>query len=174
MITLAKKSSEVTETSVTREGEKLDYSDVDQGQEEQPALQETTTVDIDKTKRKGRRGKKGSGGKKGGSGSSSLNKYREQIRCGMCDNPMTMSKAINVHEIPGKKIPKGVDGKPSFESPGAASGKLVGVLCDDCERSSTTTAVSPDGSTTGIDIKTAVAVRSDGTVNMVKLSELSG
>lgn len=121
-------------------------------------LQETTTAVVVK---KGRSG--------GGAG---LGKYREQMRCSMCNNPMTMTKGIHVQEVKGKKIPRGLDGRALWESPGVAKGKMAGVLCDDCLRFSKTS-VSVDGKSSGVDIKTVVAVRKDGSVSMVKVADLA-
>lgn len=161
------KNEKEKESPVQKEDDSLDYSGVDQGTEEQPALQEISTAEV-KGKGKKTKGK----GKKGGKApASGLNKYRDQIRCGFCNNSMTQSKNINVFEVKGKKIPKGADGKPTFESPGVAKGKIGGVLCDDCVRVSQTTGKRADGSS-AVDIKFAVACREDGSVQMVRVGEL--
>lgn len=163
------KEKERRDSPVADEGENLDYSKVDQGSEEQPALQETTTADLSETKKKGGKGKKG---EKKGSHSTALAKFRDKIRCGMCNNLMTQSKNVNAFEIKGKKVPKRVDGQPAFKSPGASSQwKAVGVLCDDCIKVSETTGKRADG-TSAVDIKQAIAVREDGSVTMINISDL--
>jgi hypothetical protein len=141
--------------------ESVDYEEVDQGVEEEPALQETATS---KVKGKGKKGKIGKT-------SNSLRKFRDQIRCGFCGNSMNQSKDINVVEVKGKKIPKKDDGSLAWESPGAAKGKIAGVLCDTCKRVADTTGKRPDGSTV-VDIKQVIALKEDGSIQMIRVGEL--
>lgn len=156
------------DSSTVKEGEDIvNYEGVDQGQEEQPALQETATAEA--------KVKKGKKGKKGRAVSSSVptefKTRRDELRCGFCGNPMTMSKEIHVVQVTGKKIPKGADGEPLYQSFGTSKSGLVGVLCDDCTKAGETTAVREDG-TSGVDVKFAIACRNDGSIRMVPIGEL--
>lgn len=169
----------------------LDYSSVDQGQDIQPSMTAMNTIEAEpKAGGKGRgrgkgkgKGKKGVGGGGGGGakgkgrgniatispgtgGPTRPLTAREQMKCSNCLNPMTMSKGVNYQEIKGKKSPMKADGKtPVYKSPNTKEGKLIGVLCDDCQRNAD--AGKPVYITTAVVENTA-----DGTISNIPVSDI--
>jgi len=144
----------------------LDYREADQGRNVEPTLQ--STVEPKESEKRGRgRGRKGKGkGAEKGKGFTKRT-IREEARCSFCGNLMTQSTKMNYHELTGYKIPKKADGKtPAFKSPpGAPSGKVVAVFCDDCEN------VLNSG-TSYRDFRTAVIEREDGTIENIPITNL--
>lgn len=143
----------------------LDYREVDQGTNVEPLIESTIKPDNAKTKAgKGSKGK-GKGADKGKGFTKKT--IREEARCSFCNNLMIQSTKMNYHELTGYRIPKKSDGKtPTFKSPpGAPSGKLVAVFCDDCEN-------ALNSGTTYRDFKTAVVEREDGTIQNIPVTDL--
>lgn len=132
---------------------------------EESKLQEHSTVKLEKTVRRKKKGK----GSTAGAGTV-LNRRREEILCGFCNNPMTMTENVNVVEVKGIHAPKAEDGSYLWESPGVAPGKVAGVLCDTCTALSETV-LKVDG-TSAVDIKHVVALRPDGTIRMINVRDL--
>jgi len=152
----------------------VDYRQADQGTNVQPKLQTTAKPKDAKNKGnkvKGKKGTKGNGDKDNNSkGKGSFNKrtIREEATCSFCGNLMTQSANMNYHELTGYKIPKKADGKtPAFKSPpGAPSGKVVAVFCDDCE-------TALNSGATYRDFRTAVIEAEDGTIQNIPVTNLA-
>ena len=146
----------------------LDYREVDQGRNVEAKLE--TTVKPKNAKNKGNKTKNGSKGEGGTGKKSSFNKrtIRQEARCSFCGNQMTQSENMNWHELTGYKIPKRADNKtPAFKSPpGAPSGKVVAVFCDNCEN-------ALNSGTTYRDFRTAVVEREDGTIENIPVTSLT-
>jgi hypothetical protein len=144
----------------------VDYSEVDQGTDSQPRMAEVQSF---QPKAKGSGKKGGRKNKKTAKTSGEAPKtIKDKIRCSSCNNLMIQSTKLNYKEIPGKKMPKGAEGKALFKSPGGSAvgqGKVSGVLCDDCNKA--LEAGKP------ISINTAVLENvSDGTLSNVPVGEL--
>src|SRR5215213_8468129 len=154
----------------------IDYRAVDQGRNVEPKLESTAKPKDAKKKSNKVKGKKGTKGNndssttnsKGTKGSFNKRTIREEARCSFCGNLMTQSASMNYHELTGYKIPKKADGKtPAFKSPpGAPSGKVVAVFCDDCEN-------ALNSGTTYRDFRTAVIGADDGTIQNIPVTNLA-
>jgi hypothetical protein len=142
----------------------VDYRQVEQGVNAEPIFQSTVEPNDAGKKGKGKQ-QKGKGAEKGKGFTKRT--IREEARCSFCNNLMTQSSKMNYHELSGYKIPKKADGKtPAFKSPpGAPSGKVVAVFCDDCEN------VYQSG-TSFRDFRTIVVEKDDGTIENKPVTDL--
>lgn len=146
----------------------LDYRGVDQGRNVEPKLQSTIKPKESEMKRGRGRKAKGKGAAAGEKGKGFTKRtIREEARCSFCGNLMTQSANMNFHELTGYSIPKKGDGKtPAFKAPpGAPSGKVVAVFCDDCEN------VLNSG-TSYRDFRTALVEKDDGTIQNIPVTDL--
>jgi len=113
------------------------------------------------------------GEKETGKVPAAMKKVLSQARCGFCDNPMAdNSEGARVVPVKGKKIPKDEEGQYIYESPGATSGQMVGVLCSTCAKMADDPRyVKPDGNSY-VDIKKVLVVRRNGEIANIRVIEL--
>lgn len=145
------KSGDVQPKAVVGSENPRDYREADQTADFVVNMAERAVIKPENTKSVS----SGKGGKKGSKDTSSSDAKRKTAieketkfnfnvdspemrrvqQCGNCLNPMTMSEKVNKHELEGKKVPKNPNGKGyKYKSPGAAEGRYMTPLCDDCEK----------------------------------------
>jgi hypothetical protein len=173
-----KETSKTTTTGEEDEGVQdaespRDYTEVQQGANFLPNIEETATVQLENVTEvgggKGRKGKRGS--KEAGEDRESKFSYdmdspdmRNAMKCGNCGNLMTQSEKVNKFILDDKEMPKAAGGKYMSKSPGAPEGKYMAPLCDDCNKGKNMGAP--------VDFKTAVVIRQSGEVVNVPVAEL--
>lgn len=148
-----------------------DYRNVDQGRNVEPLIEGAIKPKAN-AKNKDKKGKKG--GKKGKTagiettGSKSKRTIKDEATCSFCSNSMTQSEEMNWHPEKGVKSPVNADGEDRYNpAPGAPTGKLSPVLCDDCER-------ALNSGTSFRDFRTVVAERADtGKIENVAVTDLT-